>query len=118
MEEAKVIEESLRKQLEEKEEIQEELEKEIVMFKRKLQNKTIKHNFHKSTKILNQIIDTQRPIHDKTGLGYNKKNDDLGSSSKIGKGDKRSHVDIVKENCEPSKENLQKEGTSRHEEDE
>ena len=36
LEEAKVIEESLRKQLEEKEEIQEELEKEIVMLKRKL----------------------------------------------------------------------------------
>ena len=51
-------------------------------------------------------------------MGYNKKKDDLGSSSKIGKGDKRSYVDIVKENCEPSKENLQKEGTRKHEEDE
>ena len=36
-EEAKVIEESLRKQLEEKGEIQVELEKEIVVLKRKLQ---------------------------------------------------------------------------------
>ena len=67
---------------------------------------------------MNQIIDSQRPIHDKTGLGYNKKNDELGSSSKIGKGDKRSYVDIAKDNCEPSKENLQKARTSRHEEDE
>ena len=118
LEEAKVIEESLRKRLEEKEEIQEELEKEIVMLKRKLQKETIKQNFDKSTKILNQIIDSQRSIHDKTSLGYNKKLDELGSSSKMGKGDKRSHVDIAKENCEPSKENLQKEGTRKHEEDE
>ena len=60
---------------------------------------------------MNQIIDSQRPIHDKTGLGYNQKDDELGSSSKIGKGDKRSYVDIARKNCEPSKENLQKSGT-------
>ena len=47
----------------------------------------------------------------------------MGSSSKTGKDDKRSYVDIVKEscereNCEPLKENLQKVGISRHEEDE
>ena len=89
-----------------------------MVLKRKLQKETIKQNFDKSTKILNEIIDSQRPIHDKTGLGYNQKLDELGSSSKIGKGDKRSYVDIARENCEPSKENPQKEGTSRHEEDE
>lgn len=88
------------------------------MLKRKLQKETIKQNFDKSTKILNQIIDNQRPIHDKTGLGYNKKLDELGLSSKIGKGDKRSYADIAKESYEPSKENLQKARTSRHEEDE
>ena len=75
LEETKVIEESLRKQLEEKEEIQEELEKEIVMLKRKLQKETIKQSFNKSTKILNQIIDSQRPIHDKSGLGYSKEDE-------------------------------------------
>ena len=42
----------------------------------------------------------------------------MGSNSEIGKGDKRSYVDIANENCEPSKENLQKAETSRHEEDE
>ena len=52
LEEAKIIKESLRKQLEENEEIQ-ELEKEIVMFKRKLQKETIKQNFDKSIEILN-----------------------------------------------------------------
>ena len=88
------------------------------MLRRKLQKENIKQNFDKNTEILNQIISNQRSIHDKRGLGYNQKLDELGSSSKIGKGDKRSYVDIAKENCEPSKENLQKAGTSRHEEDE
>ena len=64
---------------------------------------------------MNQIIDSQRPIHDKTGLGYNQKNDELGSSSKIGKDDKKIYVDIVREKYEPLKENLQKAGISRHE---
>ena len=116
MEEAKVIEESLRKQLEEKEEIQEELEKEIVVLRRKLQKENIKQNFNKSIEILNQIIDSQRPIHDKTRLGYNQNNDELGSSSKTKKDDKKSYVDTVRENCEPLKENSQKARISRHEE--
>jgi hypothetical protein len=42
----------------------------------------------------------------------------LGSSSKIGKGDKRSYVDIARENCGPLMENLQKAGIRRYEEDE
>jgi hypothetical protein len=58
LEEAKVIEESLRKQLEENEEIQEELEKEIVILRRKIQKETIKQNFNKRIEILNQIIDS------------------------------------------------------------
>ena len=49
LEEAKMIEESLRKQLEEKEGIQIELEKEIVSLRRKLQKENIKQNFDKRT---------------------------------------------------------------------
>ena len=75
LEEAKMIEESLRKQLEEKEGIQIELEKEIVLLRRKFQKENIKHNFDKRTKILNQIINNQRPIHDKSRLGYNKEDE-------------------------------------------
>jgi prophage maintenance system killer protein len=71
LEEAKMIEESLRKQLKEKEGIQMELEKEIVSPRRKLKKENIKQNFDKSTKILNQIINNQRTIHDKSRLGYN-----------------------------------------------
>ena len=51
--------------------------------------------------------------HDRTGLGYNQKDVELGSSSKTGKDDKRSYVDIVRESCkrenyESLKENIQK----------
>ena len=37
-------------------------------------------------------------MHDKIGLGYNQRSDELGSSSKIMKDDKKSCMDIVKEN--------------------
>ena len=53
LEEAKMIEESLREQLEEKERIQVELENEIMSLRRKLQRENVKQNFDKSTKILN-----------------------------------------------------------------
>ena len=59
--------------------------------------------------MLNQIIDSQRPINDKIGLGYNQRNDELGSSSKTTKDDKKSYMDIVKEI-------LQEAGTSKHQE--
>ena len=72
LEESKVTKESLREQLEEKEETQEELEREIVPLRRNLEKENIKQKFDKSTETLNQIINSQRPIHDKLGLGYNK----------------------------------------------
>ena len=95
--------------IEEKEGIQVELEKEIVSLRRKLQKENIMQNFDKSTKILNQIINCQRPIHDKSGLEYNQRNPEMGSSSKATKDDKRSYTDIVKESvkredCESLKE--------------
>ena len=78
------------------------------MLRRRLQIENTNQNFNKSTKILNQIIDNQRPIHDKKGLGYNQRNDKLESSSKTTKDDKKSYMDI-------GKENLQEEGTRNHE---
>ena len=80
---AKMIEETLKKQLEEKEMIWVELENEIVSLRGKLQRKNTKQNFGKSTKILYQIISSQRSVYDKSGLGYNQNNDEMGSSSKI-----------------------------------
>ena len=60
LEEAKVIEEKLREQLEEKERIQVEMENEMVSLRGKLQSKGIKQNFKNNTKILDQIISSQR----------------------------------------------------------
>ena len=82
LEEAKVNEESLREQLEEKEEIQEELEREIVSLRKNLEKENIKQKYDKRIETLNQIINNQRPIHDKSGLGYNQRNPKMGSSSK------------------------------------
>ena len=65
IEEVKRIEENLRTQLEEKERIQVVLDSEILSLKRKLQDKDIKQNFDKSTKTMDQIISSQRPVYDK-----------------------------------------------------
>ena len=90
--------------------------------RRKLQRENIKKNFDKSTEILNQIINSQRPIHDKSGPRYNQKNPEMGSSSKTTKDDKRSYIVIVmesikREDCESLKENIQKAKIKECEED-
>ena len=87
------------------------MENEIVSLRVKLQSKDIKQNFDNSTKILDQIISSQRPVYDKSGLGYNQNNGEMGSSSKMTENDKRSYVEIVKESvkkkvCEPLKEDM------------
>ena len=79
--------ESLREQLEEKEETQEELEREIVSLRRNLEKENIKQKFDKSTETLNQIINSQRPIDDKSGLGYYKEDEKY----KIGTWNSKKH---------------------------
>ena len=59
------------------------MENEVVSLRRKLQSKDIKKNFEKSIEILDQIISSQRPIYDKSGMGYNENNVEMASSSKI-----------------------------------
>ena len=61
-----MIEETLKRQLEEKERILVELEDEIVSFKGKLQIKDIKQNFGNNAKILDQIISIQSLIYHKS----------------------------------------------------
>jgi uncharacterized protein YigA (DUF484 family) len=67
VEEARRIEETLKNQLEEKEKIKESLEAEIVSLRKELQKKDMQQN---NTKILDEIISSQRPYYDKSGLGY------------------------------------------------
>jgi hypothetical protein len=76
IEEDKIIEEALKEHLEERERIIGNLEDTIVTLRKDLQKKNMQNN----SKILNDIISSQKPHHDKSGLGYNQT--EKGSSSK------------------------------------
>jgi hypothetical protein len=76
IEEDKIIEEELREQLEEKDKIIGNLEVEVVILRKDIQNK----NMHNSSKVLGDIISGKKSHLDKSGLGYNKT--EKGSSSK------------------------------------
>ena len=97
--------------MEQKEKIHAKLENEIISLIGKLQSKDIKHNFDNNTKILDQIISSQRSIYVKSGLGYNQNHTKIRSSSKVIENDTRSYEDIIrkfakKEDCEPLKEDM------------
>ena len=66
IEEDKRIEEALKEQLEEKVRIIGNLEAEIVTLRKHLQQKYMQNN----SKVLDNIINSQRPHHDKSGIGY------------------------------------------------
>jgi hypothetical protein len=76
IEEDKRIEEALKEQLEGRDKIIGNLEEEIVTLRKDLQKK----NMHNNSKVLNDIISSQKPHHDNSGLGYNQI--EKGSSSK------------------------------------
>jgi hypothetical protein len=76
IEEDKRIEEALKEQLEEKDKIIGNLEAEIVTLRKDLQKKNMQNN----SKVLDDIINSQKSHHDKSGLGYNQT--EKGSSSK------------------------------------
>jgi hypothetical protein len=76
-----VIEETLKNQLEEKKKINESLEAEIVSLRKELQKKDVQQNLGNNTKILDEIINSQRPCYDKSGLGYKQIHTEKGSSS-------------------------------------
>ena len=76
IEEDKRIEEALKEQLEEKDKIIGNLEADIVTLRKDLQNKNMQNN----SKVLDDIINSQKYHHDKSGLGYNQT--EKGSISK------------------------------------
>jgi hypothetical protein len=76
IEEDKRIEEALKEQLEEKDKIIGNLEAEIVTLRKDIQKK----NMQNSSKVLDDIINSQKSHLDKSGLGYNQT--EKGSSSK------------------------------------
>jgi hypothetical protein len=67
IEEDKIIEEALKEQLEENDRIIGNLEEDIVTLRKDIQNK----NMHNSSKVLDDIISSQKSHFEKTGLGYN-----------------------------------------------
>jgi hypothetical protein len=76
IEEYKRIEEALKEQLEEKDKIIGNLEAEIVTLRKDIQNK----NMQNTSKVLDDIINSQKYHLDKSRLGYNQR--EKGSSSK------------------------------------
>jgi hypothetical protein len=67
IEEDKIIEEPLKEHLEERDGIIEKLEAEIVTLRKDLQKKNMQNN----SKVLDDIISSQKPHHDKSRIGYN-----------------------------------------------
>jgi hypothetical protein len=67
MEEDKRIEEALKEQLEERDRIIGNLEVGIVTLRKDIQKKNMQNN----SKVLDDIINSQKPHHDKSKLGYN-----------------------------------------------
>jgi hypothetical protein len=76
IEEYKRIEEALKEKLEERDRIIGNLKAEIVTLRKDLQNKNMENN----SKVLDDIISSQKPHYHKSGLGYNQTEN--GSSSK------------------------------------
>jgi hypothetical protein len=76
IEEDKRIEEELKEHIEGRERIIGNLEEEIVTLRKDLQNKNMQNN----SKVLNDIINSKKPHHEKSRLGYNQI--EKGSSSK------------------------------------
>ena len=67
IEEDKRIEEALKEKLEEKDKIIGNLEAEIVTLRNYIQKKNMQNN----SKFLDDIINSKKSHHDKSGLGYN-----------------------------------------------
>jgi hypothetical protein len=74
--EDKIIEETLKEQLEEKDRIIGNLEAYIVTLRKDLQKKNMQNN----SKVLDNIISSKKPHHEKSGHRYNKI--EMGSRSK------------------------------------
>jgi hypothetical protein len=73
LEEAKEIEEDLNIQLTKKEETCHMLELEVINLKKKNENTKATVKFQNNSTILDKIWNIQRPTNEKTSLGYNKK---------------------------------------------
>jgi hypothetical protein len=70
LQESKRIEEFVLKQLNNREQNNENLEAEIVLLKREIEKEKKQSRFENNSKILNDILNNQRSPNDKTRFGY------------------------------------------------
>jgi hypothetical protein len=100
IEEYKRIEEALKEKLEERDGIIGNLEAEIVTLRKDIQKKNMQNN----SKVLDDIISSQKPHHDKSGLGYNQT--EKGSRSKTTEQEiyPKIYAEIIKEDMQIYKE--------------
>jgi hypothetical protein len=92
IEEDKIIEEALKEQLEGRDMIIENLEAEIVTLRKDLQKKNMQNN----SKVLNDIISSQRPNNDKSRLGYNQTEKGLSSKTTEQETYPKSYAETIK----------------------
>ena len=96
LQEAKKIEEDLDLHLKRRIQDSYKLEKQIIQLRKGIDEKQIKSKFHNSSRILDDILSSQRSSNDKTGVGYDKvKKPEYSSVTNQG-GNKRSNVDALK----------------------
>ena len=109
IEEDKRIEEALKEQLEENDKIIGNLEVEVVTLKNDIQKK----NMQNRSKVLDDIINSQKSHLDKSGLGYNQT--EKGSSSKTIKQETnpKSYAETIKNDTKIYKEDYRDTPPSR-----
>jgi hypothetical protein len=81
LQEAKIIEKVISKQLNENQLDCEKLEDEIVFLKRELEKGNNQSRFENNSRILDDILNSKRSSRNKSGLGYDQKNSNKGSNS-------------------------------------
>ena len=103
--ESQKVEKDVNLQLKQRIQEFEKLAKEITQFKRKLDEGSIKSKFENSSRILDDILSSQKPSNDKFGLGFvkEKKPENFPITNK--KGGKKSYAEILKT---PSKKEVNK----------
>ena len=114
LQEAKRIEEDLVLQIENKNQYFERLEAEIILVRKKLDEKIVQTNFEYISITLDDILSIQAPLNDKIGLGYDKEKKPECFSFTFQYRDKISYVAALKS---PTKKDSKKIAPSFHDKD-
>ena len=93
---AKKVEEDLNLQLKRRIQDSEKLAEEIIQFKRKLDEGSIKSKFENSSRILDDILSSQRPSGDRSGLGFVKETKPESFPVTNQEGSKKNYAEVLK----------------------